>query len=605
MRRYLSRFLYIVGEARKQLLLLAFLFLVVSLTESLGIGLIGPFIGLATDPLSIERVPYFALVYNLFNFRSETEFIIAFGIVIVSVFYIKGLLMYNVQSYIFKFGFGQQAQLRCRLLSAYLSVPYVFHLKRNTALMIQNIITETDRFANWVLMPSLVCFSNISVAAALLVLLFAQDFMATSFILVLFILIFCAIYRFKSRVSSWGKIGSESEKEMIRVINHGLGGIKETKVIGCEPYFIEELSEQAKVFWQAKSSFNAFAVVPRYAIESMLGTFLVLFTIFSLLYGRTSQELVSTLSVFAMASFRLLPSVSNLMNSFNAIKHSNYVVDKLYLDLREVEEAKVNQKKIYSLPFQAPSFAAGKGLSDKLSFENEFSLERVVYTYPQAEQPALRELSLTVKKGESIGLIGKSGAGKTTLVDVILGLLEPQSGDICVDGKSVLNNIRGWQNLVAYIPQSIFLTDDTLMQNIAFGVPESEIDYLALEEAVQAAQLSELVGKLPEGIRTSVGERGIRLSGGQRQRVGIARALYHKRDILVLDEATAALDNETEKLVTEAISALSGEKTLITIAHRLSTLEKCDNIYQLDQGKIVAAGGYQDLILKGKALYSS
>jgi ABC-type multidrug transport system fused ATPase/permease subunit len=231
-----------------------------------------------------------------------------------------------------------------------------------------------------------------------------------------------------------------------------------------------------------------------------------------------------------------------------------------------------------------------------MSFVEEFTIDNVAYRYPNAPEESLKQVSLQIKRGQSIGLIGRSGAGKTTMVDVILGLLMPQSGDIRVDGVSIYEDIRAWQNLVGYVPQSIFLMDDTLEKNIAFGVPTDAIDRQRLYAAVESAQLSELVESLPDGLRTVMGERGIRLSGGQRQRVGIARALYHQREVLVLDEATAALDNETEKLVSESIKALGGAKTIIIIAHRLSTIEHCDCIYLMEKGCVVKSGTYPEVV---------
>lgn len=598
--QYLSRFFYVLGESKRKLPVLAILFLLASLIESLGIGLIGPYIGLATNPERILDTPLLSQIYGLVGFQSEIQFIISFGLLIIAFFYLKSFLSYSVQSYIFRFGFGQQARLRCRLLFAYFSVPYEFHLGRNTALIVQNIVNETQKFANWVLMPGLVCFSNIAVALGILILLFLQNFIATASILFFVLIAFLGIYQFKNRVAAWGEGASKSEEEMIRIINHALGGLKETKIIGCENYFIHQLSEQSDKFWKTTTSFNSFSLVPRYLIESLFGTFLVLFTSFSLLTGSSPEDLVSTLGVFAMASFRLLPSISNVLNSFNAIKHSNYVVDKLYLDLKQVEEFKTpasNDSNLLKGKSGSIKSKHDNWKEQEILFKNEFTLDKISYRYPNADDYALRELTLTIKKDQSIGLIGKSGAGKTTLVDVVLGLLQPESGDIIVDKRSVSQNIRGWQKLIGYIPQSIFLTDDTLMRNIAFGIPDEEVDDQKLYEAIEAAQLSELVTDLPEGIHTRVGERGVRLSGGQRQRVGIARALYHESEILILDEATAALDNETESLVSDSIKSLAGNKTLIIIAHRLTTLENCDVIYDLSKGQIIRSGSYDEVVL--------
>ena len=279
-----------------------------------------------------------------------------------------------------------------------------------------------------------------------------------------------------------------------------------------------------------------------------------------------------------------------MVSNFNTFRANIFAVDKLFFDFKEIEKGEV---------LLSPESLLSDSHQPTLSFGKRISLDKIIFQYPGASKKSLNEISLTIQKGQSIGLIGKSGAGKTTLVDVLLGLFIPQSGDIKVDGVSVYDdgNLRAWQNLLGYVPQSIFLTDDTLERNIAFGVPDHLIDQNRLSQAIKMAQLSEVVAQLPEGVKTAVGERGVLLSGGQRQRVGIARVLYHEREILVFDEATAALDTETEQLVTEATKALSGTKTIIIIAHRLSTIEHCDCIYQLEQGRILRSGNYQEVVL--------
>jgi len=303
------------------------------------------------------------------------------------------------------------------------------------------------------------------------------------------------------------------------------------------------------------------------------------------------------LSVFAVASIRMLPAASALLGSISTVRSYRYIVDKLYFDLKEVESKKLVTNLSGSVVKIASSKKAWSEEPQAMSFTNRVALQQVSYRYPNSNKSAIRDVSLTIKKGQAIALIGKSGAGKTTLVDIILGLLNPEGGDIQVDGVSIYHDIRQWQNLIGYIPQSIFLMDDTVERNIAFGVPDEQINSQRLQKALEAAQLSQLIADLPEGVKTWVGERGLRLSGGQRQRIGIARALYHEREILVLDEATSALDNETEGLVNEAIKSLSGQKTLIIIAHRLSTVEHCDRIYLMEQGTIVKEGSYEEVVL--------
>lgn len=598
MSQHLSKFLYILAEKKKYLILLLFLFLLTSLLEILGIGLVGPFIALATNPELIYQNPWFNWFYMRLGFHSEVQFVSLLGLVIVGILYFKAFLGFNIQKYIFEFGFGQQAYLRSKLMHAYLTVPYIFHLNRNTALSIQNIVNETSGFANGVLMPILFSTSNFTIICALVILLFQTDLMATASILAVLLLVSSFLYRFKDKVARWGKEGHEADIEMIRIINHGLGGLKETRIIGCESYFENQMAEQAERFKVAVAAFNAFSLLPRYTLEPLLITFLVGFTITYVVSNHSLQSLTATLGVFGMASIRLLPAASNFMQSLGNIKNSSYIVDKLYLDLQELEKVELRENSKLSYGTNSGELVNSKCChTQAMFFMEQIILDKVTYRYPNASELALKDIFLVIKKGQSIGLIGKSGAGKTTLVDVILGLLTPETGDIKVDGISVANDLRSWQNLIGYIPQAIFLIDNTIERNIAFGVPDDQIDQRRLDKAIQAAQLTELVNQLPDGLKTVVGERGVRLSGGQRQRVGIARALYHEREILVLDEATAALDNETESLVSEAIKSLSGTKTMIIIAHRLSTIEHCDRIYLIEKGQVVKSGTYQEVVV--------
>jgi len=298
-----------------------------------------------------------------------------------------------------------------------------------------------------------------------------------------------------------------------------------------------------------------------------------------------------------LTAFRILPALSNSAGQISTLRNSSYALERISYDLKELETVQVGDQAARAIPYP----------NSKLSSDNNrlhsthpsirlIALDAVTYGYPRSAEVAIHDVSLEIKKGQSIALIGKSGAGKTTLVDVILGLLIPQEGDIKVNNQSIYNDLRSWQNTIGYIPQSIFLIEDTIEKNIAFGIPEELIDPYQLQKAIQAAQLEELVSRLPDGVKTEVGERGVRLSGGQRQRIGIARALYHEREVLVLDEATSALDNETEGLVTESIKSLSGTKTMIIIAHRLTTVEHCDCLYLMDQGRIIKSGTYQEVV---------
>jgi ATP-binding cassette, subfamily B, bacterial PglK len=590
--QFFSKFFYVLQGKKKSLSLLLCLFVLTSLLEVLGIGMVGPFIALATNPKIIYQTDWLNTLYTRLHLTSEFSFLLLVGSVLVAIFYLKAWINFLAQKYIFEFGFSQQGELSARLMKAYLEAPYTFHLSRNSATLIQNIVNETDRFANGLMMPLLTSISNSIVILGLVGLLVKTNAMALVIIAAVLLLAASIIYFLKDRLKFWGQEGSEARTEILRTINHGLGGLKETKVIGCESYFESQIQVQVKRFGKCAALATSFSNLPRFMIEAFLITFLIIFTILFITSNRgNSQNLSAVLGIFALASIRLLPAVSNILTSISGIRYCIFSLDQLYFDFKELEKAND----------QCPDIDHSKDVNNKkrkLSFTNSISLNSIIYQYPNAEKKSLNSIALTIKKGESVGLIGRSGAGKTTLVDVILGLLIPQSGDITVDDSvSIYTDLRSWQNMIGYVPQSIFLIDEPLVRNIAFGVPDDLIDKKRLLEAIKAAQLEELVKDLPQGLDTKVGERGVLLSGGQRQRVGIARALYHEREILVFDEATAALDNETEALVTEAIRSLSGIKTMIIIAHRLSTIEHCDRVYMLEKGKVVKSGSYRDVVL--------
>jgi ABC-type multidrug transport system fused ATPase/permease subunit len=564
-----------------------------SILEAVGIGLIGPFIALVNNPNVISKNPWLSRAYTAFNFTSKTQFIVVAAIVVLIIFYFKSFFSFKVREQIFLFSLSHQGKLRLRLLHSYLRMPYSFHLRSNTAFLIQNIVNETEVFCNGALLQVLNSTVNLVMMVALMGLLLLTDTISTLAASLTLLLGLALVVRFRKKLSQWGKISSQSKAEMIRVINHSLGGLKETRVIGCESYFEQQLDYQARRYAEACSSSMSFAMIPRLLIEALVMTFILGLASVSLLMGRDTDSLIATLGVFGVVAIRLMPVATQLTSGFAKFRSSSYVVNKLYFDLKELErleDESIYHSKHQQQPVESTELAT-------LPFQQRIDLRRVLFQYDGAKEPALREVSLTLHKGESIALIGKSGAGKTTLVDLILGLFSPKSGDILVDNQSVYRNLRAWQNLIGYIPQSIFLIDDTLERNIAFGIPDEYIDPERIMQAIEAAQLKDLVERLPDGIKTRIGERGMCLSGGQRQRVGIARALYHEREILVLDEATSALDNETEQLVTEAIQSLSGKKTMIIIAHRLSTVEHCDRIYLMEHGRIVKSGSYREVVL--------
>jgi ATP-binding cassette, subfamily B, bacterial PglK len=591
MHNYLSKLLYIVAASKKKLFALLIAFTLVSIIEALGIGMIGPFINIATNPSIVLQNSFLNWAYVQTGFSNVNQFIVLMGLAVILIFCVKSIFSWYVQTYVFIFSYEQQHLLSNKLLHSYLTAPYTFHLNKSSAHIIQNIITETKSFSNQVLIPFLASVSNLIITFSLAMLLAITNSLTVIVTLGMLIPVFVIFNSSKSKIARWGKQASDSGEQMIRVINHSLGGIKETTILGCGPYFEDKIDKQGQIYVHAMGSFFSFKLLPRIVIETFLIIFLIGFISIALLLNQDINKMTAVLSVFAFASIRLIPAISNFITGISTLKNSSYTVKRIYADLKELETVKVEQS-----PIQTTSRLSEVDSNPEMLFTDEVILEKVSYRYPNAHEKSLEDVSLRLKKGQSIAFIGKSGAGKTTLVDVILGLLIPESGDIKVDGQSIYQDLRQWQNLIGYIPQSIFLIDDTIAKNIAFGVADNLIDQERLGKAIKAAQLEELIERLPDGSQTIVGERGVLLSGGQRQRIGIARALYHEREILVLDEATAALDNETEALVTQAMQSLSGLKTLIIIAHRLSTIEHCDCVYVLERGQLVNSGSYQEVV---------
>ncbi|MEL6581461.1 MAG: ABC transporter ATP-binding protein, partial [Cyanobacteria bacterium J06621_12] len=564
------------------------LFIFSSVLEIVGIGAIAPFIELAGEPTSINRYPFLAKLLELSQITDENRFVAILGLVAILLFCAKVFIAWLTQVVIFKFSCRQQKLLIERLLNRYLSAAYTYHLNKNSSFIIDNVTEVANRFTV-IIQPLFVAISNIFVATALFLLLWYTNSSIMLVLLAVLLPMVLLIHSLRQRIRAWGEEARRSKGQLIKTINHSFGGIKETKVIGCETYFQDEISSQTRILEASQVSFFNINTLPRYLVEVAMMTSTIGIISFLLLVGNSIANLHGVLGVYALASIRFLPAFTQAVSGINTLRNNSYTIDRIYFDLKELEPGS-------TLVYQTKNSLEAKNNLDKLTFKRSLVLDNVSYRYPSQPNYAIQNLSLTISKGGSIAFIGKSGAGKTTLVDIILGLLTASQGDIKVDGVSIYDDLRAWQNLVGYIPQSIFLSDDSIKHNIAFGVPDRLVDLDRLHQAIETAQLSEVVNNLPHGIETRVGERGVMLSGGQRQRVGIARALYHEREILILDEATAALDNETEKLVADAINSLSGKKTLIMIAHRLSTVEKCDFIYHLNRGRLIESKGYQEVI---------
>ena len=569
----IKQFRYIFNRKQKAgLLLLLIAIIVGTFLELAGVTAIMPFIDVVMNPETIDRKWYLKIPYESLNFQNTTVFIIFVAVVLIAVYILKNVylcFMYYAQ---YRFTYDNRRKVATRMLNAYLKQPYSYHRIHPSSELMRNISTDTERMFDCVL-SILQLFTEGCVCVVLVVYLFIMDKSITigvGAILSLFLLVF---YRgFKKYLNH---VGNENRKYAARItqwLQQSFGGIKETKILEREDYFLNQFDYNYKKSASYDRKYRFLQVAPRPIMEMVFVAAILAVIIVKLLNGTQSAYFVSTLSVFAIAAFRLMPSMNRITNYMSVLMFTKGSVEKVYHDLQEVERLEKNK------PMETADVS--------LELKKEIQIRNLSFRYPDASENVLENISFTIPKNRSIAFIGPSGAGKTTLADIILGVLEPTAGQICVDGIDIQNCMSAWHKNIGYIPQSIYLMDASIRENVAFGIPEEQIDETCLRRALEEAQLKEFVDSLPEGLDTVIGESGVRLSGGQRQRIGIARALYNDPDVLVLDEATSALDNETEKAVMDAIDRLAGNKTLIIIAHRLTTITNCDVIYEVKDRQI-------------------
>jgi len=593
MKRYLSRYLYVLGTRRKNLIALIGLFLTLAFLDLIGIGLIGPFIAALSAPETLSHSATWQMFKSLLWNTDDHTALTMLSVILILIFYVKSCGSFWAQRYIVKFSYNRQSDLMSTLMSTYQRMSYQHHIQHNSAALIQAIIRHTDVYTSQTLIASLRLSSDAIVLLIILIFLAWTNLIAMVSMVCLLVVV-AVIYGkiVKHRIQRSGKHMADSQKEIIKSINQAVGGFKEIRLLGIEKYFQNKVKEKGAVFANAGATFRALSSLPRYFIESTMVTFFAGMAIFTILLRQNTSVFLPTLGVFGMAAIRLMPSVNVIVASINDMRYSKYAVDELYEDLVKFNEDRENTH------ITSNQLADIQGEKDiKVTFET-ISMNDVSFKYQKAADFAVDGVTITIQRGKSIGLIGRSGSGKTTLVNVLLGFLPPQKGTIKVDGQVVNNNTRCWFNMFAYIPQDVHLVDDTIRRNIALGIADSDIDKEKLFRVIKDAQLEQLVRQLPAGVDTMAGERGVLLSGGQKQRVALARAFYYDREIVVMDEATAALDNETERQIVEAIKNLKGQKTLIVIAHRFTTVRNCDVIYKLDSGKIVAVGDFETVVGK-------
>lgn len=553
---------------------LAILMVIGSVLELLAVAVFNPFIEVLMQTSSIEDDSFLKLFFTHIHLNGIEQYLVVLSALIAVIYLVKNIYLSFLQNVILSFSYTIRMNLATRLLTTYMNEPYTFHLSKNIAEMQRCLQSDTSQFMS-LINSCLQLTVEMVTCLALAAYLFHTSHSITVVIGVLLLLCIGLFFMISKKVSS--RLGRQNENynaKLFQWINQSLGGIKELKILQREEYFIDSYkTNYKKLIWGARVN-ELIAALPKYIVETVAMVGLVFAIIIKLLFGHGALEtFIPQIAVFAVAAFRLLPSVGRVNAYINSIMYNKASLDMIYDDLKEID----------SEPVQEIEWQEKK---EKWIFTKGVTVEHVSYHYPDSDVEVLHDISLEIPKGKTVALIGPSGAGKTTLADIILGLLPPVSGVVRMDQHNVYENLRSWREKLGYIPQSIYLSDDTIRNNVAFGIYEAQIDDNAIWKALEKAQLKEFVQGLENGLDTYVGDRGVRLSGGQRQRIGIARALYHDPEILVLDEATSALDSSTEQAVMESIESLQGLKTMIIIAHRLTTIKNADLVYEVSGGNV-------------------
>jgi len=592
MRDLVKKLSYLFTRRERRNGIILFIMMILgALFEVIGVGAIPAFVGVLSMPERLLENDTVRFVYDLLALESPEEMVLWAALGLIAVFVIKNSYLAVLVYLRSRYTTNRQVTVANRLFRAYLHSPYAFHLQRNTAELLRNTNIEANAVTGGVLLPMMTILMEFMVLTLIFVLLFAVEPFVTLLTFCVFGIMTFAFYRAtRSKITEYATEEQHHRKQSMQAVNQGLGGFKDARILGREQFFLNSFQEST--WYRAKAArFKAvISAMPRLFLETMAVIGLLGVASLLVAQGRDLNTVVPTLTLLGVAVVRLMPSFTKISGSVTALKWGTRALNVVYDDVIELEMKERVLKELRQ-----------EGLYKPLPFADEIRIENLSYYYPESTDAALRDITLTIPKNASVGFVGPSGAGKTTIVDVVLGLLTPTEGSIIVDGVDIQERLPAWQQKIGYIPQSIYLTDDTVRANVAFGMDEDDISDNAVWEALEAAQLRELIESMPEGLDTFVGERGVRLSGGQRQRIGIARALFHKPEILVMDEATSALDNQTERHIVEALDQLQGEHTMIVIAHRLSTVRNCDTLFMLEDGQLVTSGSYDELAATSEA----
>ena len=571
----LKKLNYLLDKKLKLKIVYTFILILIgSAAELIGVAIVLPIVDIAMGTEAVETNKMALIITGFIGSDDKNTILLWMAGITVVIYLIKDIYLYLMYRYVFRFSANIKRHMATRLMKAYLKQPYSYFLKRNTSELIRSVNLDSAQLYEIVNNCMLVASYGLT-SLGIVIYLSITNLVLT--LVVAGLLAMCALLILLVLQKHFRRYGRENQRlsgYLIRYLQQSFEGIKEIKLLGAEEYFIKNYNETYSKQADISVGYSTNNLIPKYIIEVVCIGGILGYLAVNVLVNPNYMEVMPQLAIFCLAAFKLLPSVNAMSTYINTIIYHKASIDLVYHDIKEADELE-------------RSFENNSDSDGEISFEKEICVKDVCFNYDSSDKVILKNGNIVIPKGHSVAFVGASGGGKTTTADIILSLLSPVSGSIMVDGHDIKENILGWRKKIGYIPQAIYLTDDSIRENVAFGIEDNDIDDDEVWRALRQAQLEDFVLELKDGIDTKVGERGVRISGGQRQRIGIARALYRNPEILVFDEATSALDNETEKEVMRAIESLQGTKTIIMIAHRLSTIENCDEVYRIEEGNIV------------------
>lgn len=580
MRKIIKKLLVLLdAKQKRKMVVLVFVMLIGAMLEALGVGMILPVMNVVLEENAVEKHAYLQVICRVFGISSTRDLMIFVMMALVVVFALKNVYLFFQQKIQFKFVYTNQFATSRRMMINFMQRPYEYYLNADTAVIQRSITSDVNNMYGLILALLQLTSESIVFIFLVAVSLASDVWMSITVTLLLLVVLLVIKGVLKPVVRRAGEENQDFYSGLFKWIEQSVMGIKEIKIARRESYFINEYAKCGAGYVSAVQRYNLYNATPRLLIETVAIAGMILYMMIRLLNGADVVDIMPQITLLAIVAMRLIPCANRINNHLTSIAY----FEPFFMGVSDNLQEEIRDKNI---DYSEEAYRKKQDV-DKLMIKDKIELKHITYKYPNTDVLIFDDADMEIPVGKSVGIVGTSGAGKTTVVDIMLGLLKLQSGEILADGVEVREHYAGWLKNIGYIPQTIFMIDSSIRRNVAFGCADEDIDDNKVWQALREAQLDEFVKGLPEGLDTGIGERGIRLSGGQRQRIGIARALFEDPEVLVLDEATSALDNETEAAIMDSINRLHGRKTLVIIAHRLQTIEKCDMVYRIADGKAV------------------